>query len=317
MIAAVAEAQGLSQSQWRYGWTKCDDASIFVVNPAYGQHQYGQALDAALERIKKAAPKFPKIKRTKIKEDDCALVLNLTDWHFGAWSEKEATELANDVVSTSLQRARGFALKHFIVVVGNDLLHVDNVHYSTTKGTPQVTDGSTWHQAYTAACRCYEGILERLIPLGTTEACLCSGNHDQLTSFTLAQHLQAYFRHTDATWQVSAKKRKYTRWGNSFIGFTHGDKVKTNELPMLAAQEAPQLWAETQHRHMYLGHVHHAVGLKFELQKAHPGMEIEWLTSPKPTDDWHDENGYIGSRGATTFIHSLSGGQEARYRINL
>ena len=58
------------------------------------------------------------------------------------------------------------------------------------------------------------------------------------------------------TFDVSISHRKYFKYGSSLIGTTHGDGAKTNDLPLLMAQESNE-WANTKHRYFYTHHVHH------------------------------------------------------------
>ena len=316
-FADLVRDQGYEPAQARYGWFKTDDASVFIANPEYGKLQYDKALERALTRIEKRAPKYPKIKRDRPKQDGCQLILNLTDWHFGAWGLGEAHECANDTVSMALQRSQPFNLERIVLTVGNDLLHVDNTHYTTTNGTPQQMDGSTWYEAYDAAVECYSGLIERLTQVAKTEVILCSGNHDKLSSYTLAQLLRAAYRHMDIDWQVSAKKRKYSLFGNTFNAFTHGDKVKEVNLALVVPDEAADLWGPNQFRYVYLGHEHHRHTTKYEVSKEHPGFEFHWLTSPKPGDDWNDLMAHGAKRGANVFVSSKTGGMEAQFNLNL
>lgn len=316
MITQIAQSRGVPADSWKWAWDKSsDDASIFIVNPNYGRLGYEAALNSALEQIKKHAPKYPRVKHREPTPEGALCVLNLTDWHFGAWGLDRAAEAADKVVSKMLQRTRGYDVEKFIVVVGNDLLHVDNPNYTTTAGTPQIMDGSTWDQAYDAAARCYVGILERLAPLGQVEVILCQGNHDELTSLTLARELKAWFRHTDFTWDISTEPRKYTSWGSNFISFTHGDRIKFTDLPGLAAQEAPELWGQTRDRYIYMGHLHHPIKREYLASKGFPGIVLEWLNSPKPTDDWHLKRGFTGIGGARIFVHLKEDGQDAAFNV--
>lgn len=316
-ITQLVETRGLDSNDWKYAWDKSsDDASIFIINPNYGRLGYDAAFKESIAQIKKHAPRYPKVVRPKPLEDGALCTINLADWHFGSWGLERATEAANDVVSAALQRTKGYNVERFLVIVGNDLLHVDNVHHTTTKGTPQVMDGSSWDQAYLAAKDCYVGILERLAPLAKVEVVLCSGNHDELTSFTLAHHLNAHFQHANFEWDISTDPRKYTSWGNSLLAFTHGDKVKPAELPMHVAQEAAELWGATKFRYVYMGHLHHKITHKYLATKEHPGIILDWLSSPKPTDKWHKDRGYISQRGANVYVHLKNSGQDAKFDIS-
>jgi hypothetical protein len=137
-------------------------------------------------------------------------------------------------------------------------------------------------------------------------------------SWALSQTIQATFSKAKTiTFDVDDTPRKYVRFGNSMMCFTHGDKVKPADIPMIVSHEAADMWGQTIYRHVYMGHLHHRIKWKYESVKEHPGLVLEWLRSPKPTDSWHRAHGHLGSQGITSFIHSKDGGQVCALHVNL
>lgn len=308
---------GLGPKDWSVAWDKTDGLSVLVHNPDFTPDDYHSALDETVHSIKAIAPKFPPLKHSKPKDGHC-LVLNFTDLHFGGWGLERATETVKSALSDAIARSSGYSIEKIIFVMGSDCLHTDTAGYTTTKGTQQTTDGSTWANAFKAAQSAYTHCIASLAPIAPVHCVHVSGNHDELMSYALAQVIEATFSNAKSvTFDVSDSPRKYVSYGTSMLCFTHGDKVKDNDLPMIVSHEAADLWGQTSHRYVYMGHIHHNRQIKYQSIKEHPGITLQWLRSPKPTDKWHRDNGYLGSQGITSFIHSKDGGQVASLSVNL
>jgi hypothetical protein len=78
-------------------------------------------------------------------------------------------------------------------------------------------------------------------------------------------------------------------YGNTLLGFTHGDETKLVDLPLLMATETPKLWSTATHKAFFTGHLHH------EMLKDHKGVKIYQMPSLAGTDRWHHKKGYVGS----------------------
>jgi hypothetical protein len=308
---------GLGAQDWSVAWDKTDGLSVLVHNPAFTPDDYHTALEESVEAVRKLAPKFPTIKHTRPKDGHC-LVLNFTDLHFGGWGLERATETVNRGLTDAIARSSGYNIEKIIFVMGSDCLHTDTAYYTTTKGTQQVTDGSSWAEAFKAAQAAYTHCIASLAPLAPIHCVHVSGNHDELMSYALAQTIEATFSKSKTiTFDVDDSPRKYVAFGTSMLCFTHGDKVRDTDLPMIVSHEAADMWGQTSHRYVYMGHLHHNKQVKYLAVKEHPGITLQWLRSPKPTNKWHRDNGYLGSQGITSFIHSKDGGQVAGLSVNL
>ena len=274
------------------------------------------------ELVSSYAPKynFPKPKKTKTKN---LLVINPADIHIGKYANSEETgedydcEIAvNRViegVGGLLKQASGFEIDRILFCIGNDILHVDNVYNTTTKGTPQDADGKWWEH-YEIALELYVKCIEMLRQVAPVDVVHSMSNHDYQSGFHLAHTLKSWFRRAeDITFDISVSYRKYYKYGTNLIGIEHGDGAKLDSLPLLMAQECPKRWAETSHRYWYLHHIHHKVKHKWIDARDFIGVTIEYMRSPSAADSWHSRKGYTGAPKAVEgFIHSKKSGQVAR-----
>ena len=77
------------------------------------------------------------------------------------------------------------AVKEVEVCVGNDVLHIDNVYGTTTKGTPQDTDGKWWEH-FEVALQLYVKCVEILREIAPVDVLHSMSNHDYQSGFHLA-----------------------------------------------------------------------------------------------------------------------------------
>jgi hypothetical protein len=313
------EAIGYTDHDWTVAWDKSDGLSIMVANPLrVGKDHLRDVLEDTLQDIRKAAPKLPKVPKPAKGKDPVCLVINMSDLHFGGWGLDNARQAVEIGLQDAIARSAPYDIERIHFVMGSDCLHVDNVNRSTSKGTPLETDGSTWAEAFTAAKDAYIHCISVLRQIAPVTAIHVGGNHDELSSWCLAQVVEAYFHNTpDVTFDVTDHPRKYHSFGATFLAYTHGDRVKETELPMVVAHEAPELWGQTRHRYILMGHFHTTKAVKYLAIQERPGVILQWLRSPKLSDQWHLAHGYVSGRGITSFIYSKEGGQVASLTVNL
>ena len=288
------------------------------------KEDYGTSKIDLLEDVKKLienyAPTYPKIKRVK---GEHLLVINPADIHIGKLAvaletgDEYNTEIAYKRVLEGvyglISKAKGFSIDRVLFCVGNDILHIDNVYNTTTAGTPQDADGKWW-QHFEVALKLYVKCVEILREVAPVDVVHSMSNHDYQSGFHLAHSLKSWFRNTkDITFDISVSHRKYYKYGSNLIGLEHGDGAKMDKLPMLMANDRPQMWAETKYRYWYLHHIHHKVKYKWLDAKDFIGVTVEYMRSPSGTDSWHNRKGFTGVQKAVEgFIHSKESGQIAR-----
>jgi DNA repair exonuclease SbcCD nuclease subunit len=123
------------------------------------------------------------------------------------------------------------------------------------------------------------------------------GNHDYEKIFYLGDSLQGWF-HNNENVNVNnlAAPRKYYKYEDILLGFTHGDKEKINYLPLIMAQENSINWGATKYREFHLGHIHHKQEIKYKSTHEYSGVIIRYMSSLSGTDAWHFSHGYVGSK---------------------
>ena len=107
-----------------------------------------QIFDNVNKFIEGYSPDYKKIKREK---GTHLLVINPADIHIGKYANELETGEAYDCetavmrvlegVQGLIDKSTGFDIDKILFCIGNDVLHIDNVYNTTTKGTHQDTDG--------------------------------------------------------------------------------------------------------------------------------------------------------------------------------
>ena len=306
---------GIPISDVKHGWIKSKTTSLFFKNPNFKEEDRNKFITELTEDLKRYSPRFPKLKRKTFTDSHC-LVIDPADIHVGklctifetgvAYNSQEAVRRTKEGVLGVLQKAKGFPIDKIIFIGGNDILHTDTPRRTTTSGTPQDTDGM-WYENFLMAKQLYVDILEMLISVADVHFVFNPSNHDYTNGFFLADVIQTYFRKCkNITFDCGIAHRKYTLYGNSLIGTTHGDGAKQIDLGSLMSIEAKDSWVKSEFRYFYTHHVHHKTA------KDYINVTVESLRSPSPADSWHHRNGYVSQPAIEGFIHSQDKGQIAR-----
>lgn len=335
------------------GWVHREDpetgefASVYYYFGKDGQPSEADLEDVMASAIKKvfrgdlASPVRP------APTGENLLIVDIADLHIGklcvasevghTYNRDEAVRRGIEGTRILLERARAHGIAHILFVVGNDVIHIDDPRGTTTSGTPQNTDGTLavmWDDALAFYVACID-MCRRVAPVSLI---YCPSNHDWFAGFTLARSIQAWYRDcpevSASDYNTSHRHRKYLRFGNNLLGFTHADGAKEADLPALMVDEAPMHVGAARRRYWYLHHLHHKIGKKGrasaqrQTEKDLIGMtilgnaagldvtdapQIEYVRSPSPPDGWHDRNGYVNRQAVEVFLHHPQDGQIARF----
>lgn len=308
---------GLDIKDVKSGWIKNENSSLYFKNPNFNGNldDRNSFKSELIKSLKEHSPKYEKIKRTKCK-DGHLLVLHPADVHVGKlcsffetgqeYNSQLAVQRVLDGVDGILNKSNGFNIDKINIILGNDILHVDNPRNQTTSGTQQDASGM-WYDNFLMAKKLYVDVIDKLLNIADVHATFNPSNHDYMSGFMLAEVIQTHYRSCkNITFDCDIKHRKYFKYGNSLIGTTHGDGAKNNDLGSLMSIEAKQDWANTDFRYFYTAHIHHKTSKDFI------NVTTESLRSPSPADSWHDRNGYVNQPALEGFIHSKSRGQVSR-----
>jgi hypothetical protein len=308
-IKQEAEKEGLDPKSVHSGWIKNKHASLYFKNDTNKKDQ-DKFLKDLLDSYKEHAPNYTKIYYEE-SNNNHLLVLDPADIHIGkiaseletgeSYDSQEAVIRVITGVNSILSKCKGFFINRICLVMGNDVLHYDTPN-KTTKGTQVDSDGLMWYECFLMAKRLYVQVIETLLSIAPVHAVYCPSNHDYQSSFFLAQCIEAHFKNcADISFDNSPSYRKYLAYENNLLGFTHGDKAKHNDLPLLMATEAAHLWAKCDRRYIYTHHIHS------KFSKDYLNVCLESLRSPSPSDSWHHQNGYLNSPAVEGYLHNKNG----------
>lgn len=322
-------------------WIKSDTGSYYVKRDT--EVNYNDMREQFLEFAANHAPQYSEIKHIP---GEHLLVIDPADIHFGKLSVAEETGTDYDIeiaakrlrlgVTRLLSKARGFGIEKIVFVLGNDFLHVDNPHNTTTSGTRQDHAGMWW-QAYKAAKKAYIGAIEEMTQVADVHLIHCPSNHDYGSGWMLSDSICSWFsKHPNvivADGSVSIAHRKYVQYGANLLGFTHNDGAKESDLPSLMQYDAREAWGQSTFGYWYLHHTHHKDRKSYgktpvKIEKDYLGITVirsitrvdpkqnvfvEVVRSPSPPDSWHDRNGFLNLQAMEAFIHHYRDGQICRF----
>lgn len=253
------------------------------------------------ELTKKHAPKPRPIKRVDKIPQGNLLEIDLFDHHWGklAWPEETGhkaydTKIAANIwwsaLDTILQRSSNYKFDEIWLPVGNDILNSDDMDSRTTKGT-HVNSDTRYQKTFSALRTTVVETIELLREkCNVVRVIMVSGNHDYLSVWHLGDSLEAYFHnYTDVDIDNSPRYYKYKQYGSVMVMYTHGDKGKRTDYPLLMATEQPEMFGSTKYHEIHVGHKHFS-----KLDEFH-GVRVRMFASLSPPDAWHAENAFVGN----------------------
>jgi hypothetical protein len=262
-----------------------------------------------IDDLKALSPIVKKIKYTNSSSKPKKLVeLNIFDLHLGkfAWHEetnedydlKIAIDIFNNCIDHFIDSIQGVNVDKFLLPIGNDFFNSDYSYpfNRTTKGTPQEND-TRWQHIFRKGRQLLIDNINKLTQIAPVDIVMIPGNHDYEKIFYLGDSLEGWFSNNEnVNVNNIANPRKYYKYGNILLGFTHGDKERINDLPLIMAQENPMEWGTTKHREFHLGHIHHKQEIKYKSTHEYNGVIIRYMSSLAGNDAWHHSKGYVGSK---------------------
>lgn len=307
-ILGTVRAKGVRTNEWE-GLTK--EGKVTLSQTRIDWDFENEDAYAGIEAFVKERIKPIKLKATP--SGTKLGVLSIPDIHVGklAWGPEVgnnydsniAVEVYTNAAGHLLEQMKSAGVGHILYVVGNDLLHVDGFDNATTAGTPQDMD-TRWQRAFKRAKEMVVATALAAAKFAVVDIVVQPGNHDRVLTWTLGEVLAAYFSRAKGV-NVDNREsyRKYRRFGRLLFGISHGDKVKTRDLPGIMPLEVPKDWGETTYREWLLGHTHRKheyVTVSFD--EKH-GVRMRYLPSLSGQDRWHYEHGYSNMRNAEAHIY--------------
>jgi hypothetical protein len=268
-----------------------------------------------------------KVPRTQKGNARNLLEIAVQDLHIGklAWMEetgndydtKIAVDAGEAAITDLLDQARAYPLERILFLLGNDFFHYDNLAGTTTAGTAQDRD-SRFAKMFLAGQRLATSSIERLAEVAPVEVMVIPGNHARIAEWNLGQVVDAWFRNDKrVTVHNSPSPRKYYDYGQTLLGFCHGDTEPHSKLPTIMPVEEPRRWSKTRYREWHLGHMHTSKRIDSKPVDGVNGVRVRILQSLSGTDKWHKDQGYVGEPGcAEAFVWNYERGLRANLFSN-
>lgn len=320
-------------NKWEIG-AKDPDGNI-VVEPLFQVTAWlsRAALSAAalrrqlIEDMAAHAPRYAGVRHTSPRDGERHLaVISLADHHFGslAWAPESgdsydvaiAEDLAAEAMTDIVHKVSAWPIERVLFILGNDLLHsdrtIDGKGGTTTRGTVQETDGR-WQKVFRIATRASVAAIDMCRAVAPVEVVVKAGNHDTASTFMLGDVVAAWYRLDNTVSVVNdPAPRSYVEYGVNALGIAHGHNEKPEQLPLLMATEAPDMWARTVFRDWLTGHRHR----KGVVMSEESGVQIHTMPSLCATDSWHAEQGYRHRRSSEARLYHRDNGPAGHLIFN-
>ena len=158
------------------------------------EEPYEKALEDLIEKVKTHAPKYEVSSQYKALKDGYLLVPNLYDAHFGKRSRNNGYTIYNaqdDYIKIVKAIAGqvlhgGRPVSRIMFPVGNDLLHVDNLDDTTTRGT-WVEMSADLRSTINVVCKTITEAIEIFSTLAPVDVVPVEGNNDKLQKHWLSK----------------------------------------------------------------------------------------------------------------------------------
>jgi len=266
------------------------------------------------ELIKQTLPDYKPPTLSIPKTEPYALVVAPFDLHYGKYGWMDETGIsysrseARELLIEKTNELAGYVAKLgrpelIFVANGSDWFHIDNQLGTTTRGTPQDLDG-TPSQILMEGCELAYDHIEMLRQIAPIKYLNVPGNHDYNNAVSMMMFLSGkYSDAKDVEIIRSSRKRQYVGYGNSLLGFGHGDCVAPKDMIAAMVKEAKELFSQSEFQYFFSGHLHH------EVAREIGGLTHYQLKSLSGLDRYHTKHGYITSgRALQSFVVSRDGG---------
>ena len=183
-----------------------------------------------------------------------AYEISLPDFHYGKIGSMSQSQANLDFLNTIKElhrKAEGLNIEKFILPIGNDGLNSEGYSRATTKGTPQ-HDAEEWQETFRGYWKLLVIAIDYLSAFAPVDVIVIQGNHDFERMFYIGEVIESWYKDcSSVAVDNSYDSRKYYRYGKNMLMFTHGDKEKPANMPLLMATEQPLMFAQCPYREVH------------------------------------------------------------------
>ncbi|MCA1025686.1 hypothetical protein LCM23_06250 [Cytobacillus kochii] len=285
----LLKAHGFSEKEWdlvsarnniwnvysKQDGVQCLYSSKITVKPKVTGFDVDKFLESAKEKI------VPEFKHHIISDGDGLLEIPLFDMHFGVNTYENYLEVRDKIIT----KIRSKKWDTIFFILGQDLLHNSDFYGRTASGT--VIEKVDMTKAWEDAFRFYVELIT--VAQNSARQVECSysiANHDESMSWAFVKTLEVKF--PEVSFDTETDMRKAFVWNDVFIGYSHGHKG-ANRIHENFFSDFGKLMAGCKVVEVHTGHLH------AEAAKDKYGILVRTLSTKGKTDDWHQDNGFVGS----------------------
>lgn len=237
-----------------------------------------------------------------------------TEIHYCDYNLQIAQRNFKYVIHQTLAFAEHFNPEKIIFIIGQDLMHIDNMKNETSKAENRLDVDGRMPNVYE---KTFESVLNAIYycrALAPVDIKWIPGNHDYLSSLFMCYALHEHFKddkfvNVDIYDDDGKNDRKAVLWGNLLVGWTHQivrrQEAWVNEL----AQHFPKLWGDSKFREWHFGDQHKKKEQRMTPLFTAGGVTLRQLTALSLIDKWHYDNLYTDAvPGGEAFIWSKDSG---------
>lgn len=305
-VSALVDGQGNVVQSW-YKTREGDNSGLTL-----------EAIKAAFEGYSGRAEASPQPADT---DDDLLTTYIVGDHHLGllAWGKESGADYDLSIGERQLRGSMGSlvaqAPKSATAIVLNlgDFFHADNPKNRTEQSGNALDVDGRFAKIMQIGVQLMIDCIEMALAKHRRVIVRClPGNHDPNSAVYLSIALAAFFSKDErVTIDCDPSKFFWHRFGSVFIGATHGDMVKPEQMPGVMASYRAEDWGKTKHRYAYFGHVHHRSKGGGEMH----GVVWETFQTLAAKDYWHASSGYSSGRSMTAITHHRERGEIYRHMV--
>jgi len=215
----------------------------------------------------------------EIKSGEDMLEIPLFDMHFGVAKLADYEDILKEILAIV---EKGY--DEINVIIGQDVLHNNDMRGHTAKGTciDKVNFKEAWGDAWTFFCNLLDTCL---VNSPSVNVRFSKGNHDECSSWCFFKALEAAY--PQARFDDVMAPRKFIWWEGNFIGYGHCEyTTSADKLLRDFALDFPMEFGTAICREIHTGHFHR--------ESIDDGIMVRRLASAVPTDEWSNNNGFMG-----------------------
>lgn len=179
--------------------------------------------------------------------------------------------------------------EQIIIPFGQDFFHNDSLVCGTTSHGTSIEKVDMQRAVKEGKVFIYSLIDAAIDKANSVKVFYSPGNHDRSTSWMFMQVLLERYGN-DIVDDTIAYRKAFSH-GSNAIMITHGDskRATAKNLAHIFPVSFPVMFGKAKIREIHAGHLHH------EEEADIFGVMVRHLSSANKTDDWTDENDFVGS----------------------